>query len=433
MEAATPLHHPRVRVQGDVLAVDGLTVADETAVRLAREREQAGADVAALVRDAVEIGARVLDREQSAANTDFVRAEFEKAAREVEVQFGERARGVGEALERQLDAVFSADQGVLAKALEQHFGDGSSVAVQHKVREIVTEVMRGSREEIVRTFSAADGSPLGDFKEAQVRAIGDAGRRHAEEVRALHGRLASLTAQVEGLRADRVGEAELAAAEARGTAQGRTYEEAVAEALDDIAAAQGDDCEATGDLTGATGKTGDVVVEIDGARGASRGRIVFEAKKRQLGRRQALDELDAAMTNRDADFGVLVVPTADELPAKTRSLREVAGDKLFVVFDADEGSRLMLEVAYALARARVAMSRTESEGVDATAVRERVEGALTQLEATRKVKSQLTGAAKQVEGAREALEAMEAAVRAQLAGIDALLAAAKDAPPASAA
>lgn len=421
MEAATPLHLPRVRVQGDVLAVDGLTVPDPTAVRLALAREEAGEDVAALVRDAVEIGARVLDREQTAADTDFVRAEFEKSARAVETEFGERARVAGETLAEALEVVFDDEQGTFARALERHFSDDSTGAVQHKVREAVAETMRGAREEIVRAFSAGDGSPLGEFKEAQVRAIADAGRRHAEEVRGLQGRLAQLTAQVEGLRAERAGEEDLADEQERGTAKGRTYEEQVCGAIDEIAAAQGDDCEATGDLPGATGKTGDVVVEIDGARGPARGRVVFEAKDRRLGRRRALDELDAAMENRDADFGVLVVPTAEELPAGTRALREVGGDKLFVVHDAADGSSLTLEVAYALARARVTMAREEGEGVDAGAVRERVESALTQLEATRKVKTQLTGVTKNAEGARVALEAMEAAVRAQLTGIDALL------------
>ena len=76
MEAATPLRQPHVRTIGDRLVVDGLVVEDETAVRLVREREEAGGDPVRIVADAVEIGARVLDREQAGANAEFVKTEF---------------------------------------------------------------------------------------------------------------------------------------------------------------------------------------------------------------------------------------------------------------------------------------------------------------------------------------------------------------------
>src|SRR3954465_15332857 len=100
MEAATPLRQPHVRTIGDRLVVDGLVIEDECAVRLVREREESGADPVRAVADAVEIGARVLDREQAGANAEFVRNEFDKVSREVEEAFTERARAVGEALER---------------------------------------------------------------------------------------------------------------------------------------------------------------------------------------------------------------------------------------------------------------------------------------------------------------------------------------------
>ena len=99
------------------------------AVRLAREREEAGDDVAGLVVDAIAIGARVLDREQTGANAEFVKAEFEKAARELDAEFVDRARRVAERLDQRIDDVFGPENGHLTKALARHFGDESSVAV----------------------------------------------------------------------------------------------------------------------------------------------------------------------------------------------------------------------------------------------------------------------------------------------------------------
>src|SRR5918992_1217869 len=165
MEAATPLRKAQVRTIGDRLVIEDLVVEDQSAVQLVREREEAGEDAAAVVTDAIEIGARVLDREQAGANAEFVRTEFDKTSREVEAAFTEKAGQVGEELKSMLEAVFGPDNGHLARALERHFSDESSTAVQHRVRELVAEVMTKSREDLLKQFSSADGqNPLADFK-----------------------------------------------------------------------------------------------------------------------------------------------------------------------------------------------------------------------------------------------------------------------------
>ena len=126
MEAATPLRQPHVRVLGDRVAVDGLVVEDECAVRLVREREASGDDPVKTVLDAVEIGARVLDREQAGANAEFVKAEFEKAATDLNTQFTDRAREVAEFFNERVDQVFGAENGHLHRELEKLFSDGST-------------------------------------------------------------------------------------------------------------------------------------------------------------------------------------------------------------------------------------------------------------------------------------------------------------------
>ena len=117
---------------------------------------------------------------------------------------------------------------------------------------------------------------------------------------------------------------------------------------------------------------------------------MFEAKNSKMSRKEALAELDEAMDQRAADYGVWVVPSEDKLPARASALREVGGDKLFVVYDPEDGSRLALEVAYSLARARVLMAKGGAEGLDATALRAEVERATVAMEDVRRIKSQLT-------------------------------------------
>jgi hypothetical protein len=406
MEAATPLRKPHVRTVGDRLAVDGLVVADDCAVRLVRQREEAGEDPVAVVEDAIEIGARVLVREQTGANVEFVKSEFDKVSREVEAAFVERARTVGDEL---------------GKALEQHFSDGSSTAVQHRVKELVAEVMTRSREDLLRQFSATDGSnPLADFRERTVAVLRSAEERQDRNLRDLHEKMGALEKELQALQAEREKLEELDAERERGTAKGRDFEELVAEALDEIAVAQGDDCDAVGDLKGATGKTGDVVVSIDACRGPKRGRIVFEAKNKRPSKPDAFRELDRALEQRDADFAVLVVSGDDKLPAKTHPLREYNGDKLIVSWDADEGTRLPLEVAYALARTRVLMSRGGEDAIDSAAIRDTIERALGAMDDVRKIKSSLTGAQTNIDTARDVLDVMSEKVRVYLREVEEL-------------
>ena len=419
MEAATPLRQPHVRTIGDRLAVDGLVVQDECAVRLVREREESGDDPVRAVVDAIAIGARVLDREQAGANADFVRSEFERAARELEAGFADRARQVGDDWRKMVDEVFGADSGHVTKALERHFSDESDSAVQNRVRDLLADVMARSREDLLKQFSSTDGhNPLADFKDRTVEALRTASDRQAETLRGVEKRMADLQVELQALRDQREKEGELDAERERGTAKGRTFEEAVYEAVEAIAVSQGDDCEAVGDLRGATGKTGDVVVAIDACRGPARGRIVFEAKNSKQSKPKAFEELDRGMRERDADFAVMVVPADDKLPARTRALREYNGDKLLVAWDPQGEGPLTLEVAYSLARARVLMTRADGDGIDAGALRDTVERTLGAMEDVRRIKQQLTGAATSIGSARTILEGMAERVRGHLAEMD---------------
>jgi hypothetical protein len=421
MEAATPLRQPHVRVIGDRLAIDGLVVEDECAVRLVRTREEQGDDPVKTVRDAVEIGARVLDREQAGANAEFVKAEFEKAAVELNSQFTDRARQVAEFFNERVQEVFGPENGHLHRELEKLFSDGSTASVQNRVRELVQETLARSREDLMKQFSSADGSnPLAEFKAGIIRTLTAAEERQHETQQRTLRQMAELEKQVQALRLEKEKLEEVGAERERGTAKGRTFEEAVADAVDAIALAQGDVAEAVGDLTEAGGKVGDVVVAIDATAGPARGRIVIEAKDRRLSGPKALGELDQAMAERSADFAILVVPTEEEVPAKMKPLREYNGDKLVVALDPDAGS-LALEVGYRLARARVLMKRSDSDGIDACAVQDAAERALAALAEERRVKQQLTAAKTNIDKAYDGVEGMTGRVRGLLEEIDALV------------
>ena len=91
MEAATPLRQTRVTALMGLLIVENLVVDDATAAELVRVRTDAGENPVRVVSDAIEIGARVLDREDVGAEVDYVRAEFERASGEARMHSDDAA------------------------------------------------------------------------------------------------------------------------------------------------------------------------------------------------------------------------------------------------------------------------------------------------------------------------------------------------------
>ena len=424
--AATPLRPTRVVTLLGRLIVENLVVDDPVTAELVRSRVEAGDDPVRVVADAIEIGARILDREQAGASVEVLRADLEKASREVEERLGATSEQVVTELRTRLEEAFGPDQGHVTRVLQRHFGAESTTAVQHQVRTAVAELLNESRERLYKQFTAADESnPLASFQKLAVAAIRQSSDQQHAHLREMNQRIGALQLEIAKLQAEKAKALDVAAEHERSTAKGRPYEEAVFEAVDAIAGGAGDDCDAVGDLPGVGGRKGDVLVAIDGCTGSPRGRIVFEAKNSRVAKQAAIAELDEAMAQRDAAYAIWVVPSEEQLPARVQPLRELNGDKLFVVYDPEEG-RQGLQVAYLLARARVLMARGESDGLDTTAVRGEVERALGALEDCRRIRQQLTHATNGVDSARQVLGTMEQRVKAHLEQVELLLAGGED-------
>ena len=355
----------------------------------------------------------MLDREQTGANAEFVKAEFEKAARELQSDFGENARAVTESLTQEL---------------ERRFSDGSSDAVQHRIRELVGGDDDAAR---ARTWPAASrprtrATRWPGFSRPRWPRCKRSAEQQDAHLRAMRDRIAELQQELEGLRGDSDKHAELALERERGTAKGRDYEETVGEALDAIAAIQGDDCDAVGDVKGTTRKTGDIVVAIEAARGPARGRIVFEAKNSRLSKPEA----HARAGPRPGRAGGRLRRAGRALGGQ--AARPHAGAARIQRRQAARGLR---RGGGLVARARAGLPARPGARADGArrrrrrrlaAVAETVERALGAMDDVRSIKQKLTGARTSIDAADELLETMAAAVRAHLARIDELLAGAGD-------
>jgi hypothetical protein len=398
-----------VRVLDDRIVVEKLTIADERAARVVRERAEAGQRPAGTVAKAVEIGARVLDSEETAVNVDYVRAEIE--------------RGVGE-LNKELAGTLEAGNEGLAEQIAAAFGPERSDSVQHQIAALVAKANEEQRTAISRLFSAEDGAnPLTDFKAAMVRGMKELDARRQRDREADRRQVDELTREVVTLRERLGAKDDLDAAEARGTAKGLGFEERVHDAIEALAATRGDAASHTGgEMAEGGGKKGDTLVELGAGDGPAQGRIVFEAKDKKLSKNDAWAELNDAMAARAASFGVLVVAGEERVPAGRHQLHEYEGNKLIVAVDRAEPAGQALALAYRLAVARVAMARDRDLKVDAVAVRDAAEEAVSTLKQAQAIRSSLTGIKTSSDKARAGLDAMVAAVQAKLERIDSLIA-----------
>jgi hypothetical protein len=172
----------------------------------------------------------------------------------------------------------------------------------------------------------------------------------------------------------------LARLDSRRTEQDRTpihgiaFEERLGALLAEEAARSGDLYEATGDSTGAIKhcKKGDHVIELGADSAAAHARIVWEAKEKQdYSLRSALQEIDEARRNRQAQVGVFVF-SRKAAPDAIETLHR-QGNDVVVVWDADDpASDLVVRAAYSLARAlAVRERRTDKESEAAIAQIER--------------------------------------------------------------
>ena len=424
-----------VRLVGDRIVIERMEIADEATARVVRERARAGEEPGSTVRRAIEIGTRVLDREDTAVEVDYVRREFEQVTNAHRESVQEKNQEAVERIEESLRRVLGDDEaaGALGEALDTHsdglaeqiastFGEDREGAVQSQIRRMLEE----RDEEFMRRLAAKDEhNPLRPILATISEWTKERKESQDERDEKLEAKLDDLLAKTAELSGLDQGRDALAEAEEAGTRKGRSFEDKVDRALERIAATRGDASAHTGgEGAEGGGKKGDTLIELCAADGPAAGRIVFEAKDKKLTKNDAWKELNEAMGARAASFAVLVVAGEDRVPAGRETLTEYQGNKLIVAVDRDEPDGLALEVAYRLAAARVAMASDADLTVDATAVRHAADEAVSCLKQAQGIRAALTGIKTSSDKARASLDEMVANVEERLMRVESLVEAA---------
>ena len=306
--------------------IEALTVNDERAAKVVRERAEAGTPAAETVTKAVEIGARIIDSESTATNVDYVQRVFE-----------ERVGKLGQSLGETLDE----GSAEIAEHIAGKFDAERADSVQGEIKTLLVTAVQHPAEAAASMLTAEDGSnplvaascgPTNKMLEAEdrhrKRQLERASREPREGVAGAAGRVADLTERFRQHLERDAGEEAVAEAEQAGTRKGSASRSASTRRSSGSPTRRGDCATHTG-AEGAEGggKKGDTLVEIGAAVGPSLGRDRLRVKDKKLSKNQAWTELNEAMAARAASFAVLVVAGEDRDPGRPRAAARVRGQQ----------------------------------------------------------------------------------------------------------
>jgi hypothetical protein len=307
-------------------------------------------------------------------------------------------------LERLFRAQIGSDDSLLARSLASHLGEGSplfkllsptdSAGLRAQLSSTVEQALADQRKIILREFSLdqkdsalsrlvaefsldGDGSSMSRLakmlattseqigKNLTLDDEGSALSRLKRELENMVGRLARENAEFQLQMREAMTRLDTRKREeARSPRHGIEFEERLGAVLADQAQRGGDLYEATGDTTGniKNCKVGDHVIELGADSAAAHARIVWEAKDKQGSTlRAAIDEIDEARRNRNAQIGVFVF-SSKTAPEGLEPLHRHGNDIMVVWNPDDAAGEVVVRAAYSLARClAVRERRTDRE------------------------------------------------------------------------
>jgi hypothetical protein len=368
---------------GDELVLKDFRERDSDVVEFVRTAE----DPEAAVHRCLAMGARVLRLAGATLDSELVEHRFGEMTSELERRIADFSERVDESAESLLDE----EEGKLALALRSWLDDVSTVlgdtfdeTSKKSAIAKLEKVLEDARTEQVKAVRKLldphdDESPLGRWRSQIVEAVKDRGDKIEKAIDELKAQLG-----IEGA---------VAEAHERTAVKGFDFESVVFDSLIPLVTPLQDVPEHVGNDTGSEGtKVGDIAVTISPTETPGRVvRYVVEAKDKPMTLKRALDELDAAMRNRDAEASLMVFANRGLCPVNEPF--QCFDRKALVVLDTDDPDACALRLACLWARWTARREKVEgSEVIDVAIIQSLLEAARRSLNAATTIKGDHTRA-----------------------------------------
>jgi hypothetical protein len=364
-------------IESDELVLEDFREHDPDVVGFVRDSE----DTEAAVHRCLTMGARVLRVAGATLDSELVEHRFDEMTSDLDRKIVDFAQRVDESAESLLDD----EEGKLALALRGWVEDvgtllGDTFDETSKKSAIakLEKVLEQARDEQVKAVRRLldpenEESPLGRWRSEIVKSVKEQGESVEDALNDLREQLA-------------IGDAKAEAHE-KTAVKGFDFEDIVLAELTPIVVAHEDVPEHVGNELGNDGsKVGDIVVTLDPTQTPGRTvRYVVEAKDTRLTLKKALDELESAMRNRDAEAGVMVFAKQGECPVNEPF--QWFDHKALVVLDKDEPDEGALRLACLWARWTARREEAEAaETIDVARVQSLLEAARLSLKTATTIK-----------------------------------------------
>lgn len=331
---------PGAVTQGDALVLHDFRECDPEVVQLVREAD----DTEAAIHNCLQVGARAINLAQVSMDAELVEhafedmtTTFERNVKDAVEQVNEASTGLLDQEDGDLVTVLNGWREQVDRQLGDHFDPDSKSSVIGKLEAVFEQASVAQAEAIKRLMNPDDEhSLMGRYRAEIVKAV-------KEETGAVRRAVAEVFEKI----AVRSAEANLIEKTA---IKGTSYEDLIHEAAARVVAPLGDMAEQVGRAAGADGnQSGDELVTLnpEDTPGCS-ARYVMEQKDRKVGMNGILNELDAAISNREALAGIAVFSTRENCPAA--SAFTYRGNRAIIVFDKDDQDATALQLACMWAR-----------------------------------------------------------------------------------
>jgi hypothetical protein len=378
-----------VTLHGRELCVDHWQTDDDDIVRhfqdrLERPADRQETDLALELQNVLKIGVVALRSVPLAVDVDYVQREIQRQLGRLEESIDER----NDAVQAVFHEMLAPDSGQFARELKVYFGAGGRLAALFdpnlqdsavtRIREMLRQAVEGRDSKLGRLLDHTN-------PEGPIYAFHQDTHNQFKLLRQLLEDYRKEVAERSGFNRGQVEATE------KGALKGRVFQEAVFDAVAEIAKAVGDQAEPTWDERAVNGaKTGDIIVTIRTG-SVSTGRFVFEAKDGAVGLTPICRQLEGSREARQARAAIAVFSKTEHMPRGSSPFHEVGDSDFLVLYDKDQPDTSAIRLAYHAARRFITTTASsQASQMDAAGLKSDISAARALLRSITNLKSQLT-------------------------------------------
>ena len=315
---------------------------------LAKYLEESDDKFASLM-NIIEIGVKTMNSLKNSIERDFTEKTFETISSEMNKNLSKSIEDIGNEFEKyfnedgELIKELSDNKEEMVKELNAELEKFIDPNNRESATSKLTEILETEEGKVLEAFEKALNP---DNADSQIHKLKEnLEKKFTEEIKLLTDDIEKI---LQELKIDKA----TSEMKEKSTAKGATHEDSVQQALTEIAI--GDVVQRTGEIVGLIpkSKVGDHVIELNSNSRLSDLKIVFESKSANTYNSSSAisKELNAAINNRGADFGIFVFDSYERFDKISSLPFHIISDNMALTVFNDETGDLPLKIAYIWAK-----------------------------------------------------------------------------------